>query len=134
MSGIYVSGQWESVYLFMPMCICVQDPADCKWKYLVQDSEPGVLRATSLPSSQSTGGEAAVPWCSRTLGRGKGKALTGSLSHSDLRSGGSWGRVGSCAVPLPHQSPLSHPWISHAGETAQRQRAGHCSTVTLSPT
>lgn len=107
MSGIFVSGQWEGVYLFMPMCICVQDPDDCKWKYLVQDSEPGVLRATSLPSSQSTGWEAAVPRCSHTLGRGKGKALMGSPSHSDLRSSGSWG-VGAvwAAVQSPcHTNP-----------------------------
>lgn len=61
MSGIYVSGQWEGVYLFMPMCICVQDPDDCKWKYLVQDSEPGVLRATSLPHPKARVGRLLFP-------------------------------------------------------------------------
>lgn len=90
MSSIYDSGQWEGVYSFMPKCMCVQDLDDYKWKCLVEDSEPGVLRVPSLSSSPSHKAlVAAVHCCSHTLSRGKGKALMGSSSCSDLRSRGS---------------------------------------------
>lgn len=75
-SGIYDSGQWEGVYLFMTMCMFVQDPDDCTWKYLVQDSEPGVLRVPSLSSSPSQ--KALVGGCSSLV-----------LPHTQQRKGGS---------------------------------------------